>query len=193
MRKCRSCGAALADDDLFCGECGTKIELDEPVSAKLVEKPESPRLRDRFRSFENNSEYKLKRGVSDKIRGNMDFIKRNLINVWCAAGLFFLYEQLFLGKRSAWSIIPSLVFTPFWLPFSTWAESKNNLKLMPVFYAIWGAACAWTHFRYGGGIACLIGVAIYAAGIIKFSSRFFFRALIVLVAAALAVLVLFMK
>ena len=122
------------------------------------------------------------------------FIRRNLINAWCAAGLYFLlYEQLFLGKRNAWSVIPSLVLTPFWLPFSTWAGSENNLKLMPVFYAIWGAACAWTHFRYGGGIACLIGVAIYAAGIIKYSSKSLFKFLIGLVAVGLAALVFFMK
>lgn len=44
MKKCKECGAPLEDDDLFCGECGAKVESEagEPQTEKEVEEEEEP-------------------------------------------------------------------------------------------------------------------------------------------------------
>lgn len=44
MKKCKECGAPLEEDELFCGECGAKVESEagEPQTEKEVEEEEEP-------------------------------------------------------------------------------------------------------------------------------------------------------
>ena len=44
MKKCKECGAPLEEDELFCGECGAKVESEagEPQTEEEVEEEEEP-------------------------------------------------------------------------------------------------------------------------------------------------------
>lgn len=46
MKKCKECGAPLEDDELFCGECGAKVESEagEPQTEEEVEEEEEPEV-----------------------------------------------------------------------------------------------------------------------------------------------------
>ena len=92
--------------------------------------------------------------------------------------------------------IPALIFLPYWLFFSGYPERNNNLKLLPLFFALWSGAALYVHFKYGAslktmGLLILAGVAVYTLTIIKSFKHVKPKLIVGVLAVIVVVLMLF--
>ncbi len=205
MAKCEKCGAELSAGDVFCGECGAKVEPQQEEVQEEVQEEYRPNSK----AQKEREAYEFDRKARRFAGNTLHFIRRQFINLWCLVGILLLYDLLFgacrienallatkIGRHLSFIKFPALIFLPYWLFFSGYPERNNNLKLLPLFFALWSGAALYVHFKYGAslktmGLLILAGVAVYTLTIIKSFKHVKPKLIVGVLAVIVVVLMLF--
>ncbi len=141
MAKCKECGAELVEGDLFCGECGAKVEsqVEDDVSGDS-EEDSADEVEDSSDEVEDSAdEVEQESGASDGEKSNhSDLITLNIMS------FVLLFATLLLFKHG-WNKIGTIVslLALFFGLVNIGANDKKSRVLMFITMFIWAAASVY--------------------------------------------------
>jgi len=184
MKKCKECGAELAKEDLFCGECGAKVE----TAAAKVDETKDETDDEAEASEEEEGDSDADEAEPKEEEDDSALLITNIM------GFAILFGAIMLFKHD-WNKLGAIVafFSLFFSFANVTAGNKKSRPLLLITLAAWAAVSLYmaSNDHIVVAYACLVPLACTTGGLSSIKKKLAIVPLVVTLGVAVALFVLF--